>query len=157
MASGTASEGVIPQFDFSLLAQLGIDITDVVADSRQVRPGDTFLAFPGERGDGRQHIGQAIASGASAVIWEREGYIWDASRTIPNLGVAVLRMLAGVIASRVYGEPSKQLWAIGVTGTNGKTSCAHWLAKSLTSHISGHRGWPTTETLPELRLCSWSC
>ena len=122
----------MPQFDFSLLDSLGVSITRVVADSNKVKPGDTFLAFPGEHGDGRKYIGQAIAAGANAVIWE-EGYEWNASWKVPNISVAALRMLAGVIASHVEGEPSRQLWVIGVTGTNGKTSCAHWLASSLSA------------------------
>jgi len=120
------------QFDFSLLDGLGVKITHVVADSKKVKPGDTFLAFPGERGDGRDYIEQAIAAGANAVLWE-DDYVWNASWTVPNLSVPSLRMLAGVIASHVEGDPSRQLWVIGVTGTNGKTSCAHWLASCMSA------------------------
>ena len=132
-ATDILQNGGKPQFDFASLAQLGVQITDVVADSRKVNRGDVFLAFPGEFGDGRGHIAQAITAGARAVIWERENYTWDARWSVPNVGISGLRMLAGEIASKVYGEPSKQLWVIGVTGTNGKTSCAHWLAKVLTA------------------------
>ena len=122
-----------PQFDFGLLDTLGVKVVRVVADSKKVKPGDTFLAFPGEQGDGRKYIEHAIAAGANAVIWEAEGYDWNSKWAIPNLAVPSLRMLAGVIASYVGGEPSRKLWTIGVTGTNGKTSCAHWLACSLSA------------------------
>jgi UDP-N-acetylmuramoyl-L-alanyl-D-glutamate--2,6-diaminopimelate ligase len=67
------------------------------------------------------------------VLWEQDGYEWDASLRVPNLPVRRLRDQAGFIASRFFGEPSKHLWVAGVTGTNGKTSCSHWIAQSLTS------------------------
>jgi UDP-N-acetylmuramoyl-L-alanyl-D-glutamate--2,6-diaminopimelate ligase len=49
---------------------------------------------------------------------------------VPNLPVADLRGLAGHLAHEVYGRPSQKLWTMGVTGTNGKTSCSHWLAQA---------------------------
>jgi UDP-N-acetylmuramoyl-L-alanyl-D-glutamate--2,6-diaminopimelate ligase len=49
---------------------------------------------------------------------------------VPNLGVENLRGLAGPLAHEVYGRPSERLWTIGVTGTNGKTSCSHWIAQA---------------------------
>ena len=107
-------------------------IKRLVTDSRAVRPGDTFVAFPGEARDGRGYIGDAVANGVASVIWEQHGYAWDPAWRVPNLGVADLRRRAGEIASRVYGRPSAKLWMIGVTGTNGKTSCSHWIAQSLT-------------------------
>ncbi|MHB1591082.1 MAG: UDP-N-acetylmuramoyl-L-alanyl-D-glutamate--2,6-diaminopimelate ligase [Sulfuricella sp.] len=116
----------------SFLAQLGAEVKHLVVDSRQVRPGDTFVAGPGERLDGRKFIAQAIAAGASAVLWEREGFEWNAEWKVPNLPVVGLRDRIGEIASQVYGEPSRQLRTIGITGTNGKTSCCHWIAQCLT-------------------------
>jgi UDP-N-acetylmuramoyl-L-alanyl-D-glutamate--2,6-diaminopimelate ligase len=106
-------------------------VAHLVTDSRAVQPGDTFLAFPGENRDGRDYIGQALERGAASVLWERHGYAWNAAWRVPNIGVAALRRRAGEIASRVYGRPSAKLWMLGVTGTNGKTSCSHWLAQSL--------------------------
>jgi UDP-N-acetylmuramoyl-L-alanyl-D-glutamate--2,6-diaminopimelate ligase len=66
------------------------------------------------------------------VLWEREGFTWNASWNVPNLPVANLRSNAGIIADHVYGHPSTKLWLIGITGTNGKTSCSHWIAQALT-------------------------
>ena len=103
----------------------------LVSDSRAVRSGDTFVAYPGERRDGRHYIGEALRQGASAVVWEKRGFAWDDAWRVPNVGVTNLRQRAGEIASRAYGRPSNRLWMIGVTGTNGKTSCSHWIAQSL--------------------------
>lgn len=118
-------------FHPELLDALGVQVTRLVTDSRLVRPGDTFVAYPGEQADGRQFIAQAIAGGANAVIWEAHGYTWDAAWQLPNLAVRDLRHHAGTIADVVYDHPSRQLWTVGVTGTNGKTSCSHWIAQSL--------------------------
>jgi len=114
------------------LDALGVSITRLATDSRQLQPGDVFVAVPGARADARRFIPQAIAAGAAAVIWEAEGFHWDASWRVPNLAVLQLRERLGLIAAHVYGEPSRRMWAAGVTGTNGKTSCSHWIAHSLT-------------------------
>ena len=111
---------------------LGLPIARLVTDSRQVRLGDVFIAVPGARLDGRSFIGQAIAAGAAGVIWEAEDFRWDPAWGVPNLAVLNLRQRLGWIAADVYGDPSRHMWVAGVTGTNGKTSCSHWIAQSLT-------------------------
>ena len=113
-----------------LLKTLGVKITRLVTDSRQVVAGDTFVAYPGEQADGRQFIPQAIAQGANAVIWDAHNFAWNRTWQVPNLAVKELRRQAGEIAALVYGRPSEKLWMVGITGTNGKTSCSHWLAQS---------------------------
>jgi UDP-N-acetylmuramoyl-L-alanyl-D-glutamate--2,6-diaminopimelate ligase len=110
----------------------GLAIKRLTTDSRMIRRGDTFMAYPGEARDGREHIPQAIAKGAASVLWESRDFSWDPSWSAANLGVRNLRMQAGEIASHVYGRPSDRLWVVGVTGTNGKTSCSQWIAQSLT-------------------------
>jgi UDP-N-acetylmuramoyl-L-alanyl-D-glutamate--2,6-diaminopimelate ligase len=119
-------------FDLHALDRLGVGIARLVTDSRTIRTGDTFVAYPGAKSDGRDFIPQAIAGGANAVLWEREGFTWNASWNVPNLPITNLRSSAGIIADRVYGHPSTKLWLIGITGTNGKTSCSHWIAQALT-------------------------
>ncbi len=114
-----------------LLSSLGVKVTRLVTDSRAVVPGDTFVAYPGSQADGRQFIAQAISKGANAVIWEARNFSWNEMWKLPNLAVVDLRHHAGEIADHVYNRPSKELWMVGVTGTNGKTSCAHWIAQSL--------------------------
>jgi UDP-N-acetylmuramoyl-L-alanyl-D-glutamate--2,6-diaminopimelate ligase len=114
------------------LAQMGVKPQRLVSDSRRVRAGDVFLAYRGEQADGREHIGQAVANGASAVLWDDDGFIWRQEWRLPQLAVGHLREQAGEIASEFHGYPSSHLWMIGITGTNGKTSCSHWLAQALT-------------------------
>ena len=108
----------------------GLAVKSLAIDSRRVHPGDVFLAYPGEHSDGRRHIEQAVARGAAAVLWERDGYEWSSSAAIAQRSVVHLRELAGPLAHEVYGRPSERLWTMGVTGTNGKTSCSQWLAQA---------------------------
>lgn len=110
---------------------LGVPVTRLVTDSREIRPGDTFVAYPGESTDGRKFIAQAVAQGANAVIWDAHHYRWEEGLKTPNLGLSDLRHKAGELADVVYGAPSEKLWMVGVTGTNGKTSTCHWVAEGL--------------------------
>lgn len=104
----------------------------LVSDSRQVQRGDTFVAYCGEALDGRAFIPAAIERGAASVLWERADFKWRPSWKVKNVSVLNLKRHAGEIASEVYGRPSDSLWTIGVTGTNGKTSCSQWIAQALT-------------------------
>lgn len=107
--------------------------TQLSADSRRIAPGDVFLAFPGDVHDGRHYIPQAVAAGAGAVLWEAEGCRWPLQTDLPNLAVPGLRGMAAELAALWYGDPSRALWMTGITGTNGKTSVAHWLGQALTA------------------------
>lgn len=109
------------------------DAAGLSADSRVIAPGDVFLAFPGDVHDGRHYIPQAVAAGASAVIWEAAGYLWPQQLNLPNLPVHGLRSLAAALAAHWYDDPSLALWMTGITGTNGKTSIAHWLGQAMTA------------------------
>ncbi|MBZ0091703.1 MAG: UDP-N-acetylmuramoyl-L-alanyl-D-glutamate--2,6-diaminopimelate ligase [Sulfuricellaceae bacterium] len=133
MSAATIKQTDTPFSGAEILRSLGVRVKRLVADSRQIRAGDTFVAYPGASQDGRQYIGQAIAAGANAVLWEKAGFVPDSGWPVANLGVTGLREQIGAIADIVYGHPSQALWMIGVTGTNGKTSCSHWLAGALTA------------------------
>lgn len=112
-------------------AESGVLIRELTLDSRKVRPGDLFLAVPGTQQDGRVHIADAIARGAAAVAFEAEG---AASMHADSAVLVPVRGLAGqlsAIAGRFYGEPSRALYLVGVTGTNGKTSVSQLLAQAL--------------------------
>ncbi len=109
-----------------------LNIRRLTSDSRNVRTGDTFVAYRGETRDGRDYIPQAIANGATAVISEAFDFKGEFKFLVTHVDVRDLRQHAGKIASHVYGRPSSRLWMVGVTGTNGKTSCSHWIAQSLT-------------------------
>lgn len=126
------SGGAGAHFDFSSLRRLDVKLTRLATDSRCVRPGDAFLAYHGERQDGRKFIPDAIRAGANAVLWEPHGFQWNPAWRVPNLAVPRLKARSGFIASHVYGDPSRKLWVIGITGTNGKTSCSHWIGEALT-------------------------
>jgi len=106
-------------------------IEQLASDSRRCVPGTAFFAYPGDAADGRRYVADALARGASAVVWESEGFSWDPNWQVPNVGVAGLKQQAGSIAHAFYGRPSETLWVCGVTGTNGKTSCTQWIAAAL--------------------------
>ena len=91
------------------LAQLGVPLADLTADSRAVKMGSIFVAYPGTVQDGRAFIADAIAKGAAAVLWEREGFAWNEGWEVPNLGVENLRARVSEIAGHVYGNPSEAL------------------------------------------------
>lgn len=107
-----------------------VKVTGLTLDSRKVTRGSLFLALPGQHQDGRQHIAQAIAAGAAAVVFDNtDGFTGPES--VPALGVAHLAGQLSAIAGRFYDEPAKQLSLLGVTGTNGKTSVSQMLAQAL--------------------------
>ncbi len=116
-----------------LLAQLGLSsagLTGAMDDSRQVRPGELFLAYPGHGADGRQYIAEALAAGAAAVCWEPGGgFAWNPDWQVPHLEVPGLRALAGPLAHELAGRPSESVALLAVTGTNGKTTISQWLAQ----------------------------
>lgn len=103
-------------------------VTGVETDSRRVRPGQLFLAAPGERRHGLEFAAQAVAGGAAAVAWDAGE---APSLDVPAIHVAQLGARVGEIAARFHGRPSERLFVIGITGTDGKTSCAHILAQAL--------------------------
>ncbi len=101
------------------------------ADSRAVRAGDAFFAIPGLRDDGRRFVADALARGAAAVLYEQSDAPALAPGDVPARAVAGLRELAGAIASEFHGRPSERLDVVALTGTNGKTSTTHWVARGL--------------------------
>ena len=117
-----------------ILAQLGgagLQLTGAMDDSRQLRPGELFLAYPGHGADGRRYISQALAAGARAVCWEPGGdFVWNPDWCVANLPVPGLRALAGPLAHELAGRPSESVALLAVTGTNGKTTISQWLAQA---------------------------
>ena len=101
------------------------------ADSRSVVEGDAFIAWPGAATDGRAHVAAALAQGAVACLVERDGVEAFGFTHEAIASYAGLKAATGPIAASFYGWPSTQLELIAVTGTNGKTSTAWWLAEAL--------------------------
>jgi UDP-N-acetylmuramyl-tripeptide synthetase len=100
-------------------------------DSRRVKKGDAFIAWPGAATDGRQYVTAALKAGASACLVEAHGcdaYGFDDARIAQFEG---LKAASGLIAASYFEQPSQSLDVMAVTGTNGKTSTAWWLAQSL--------------------------
>lgn len=136
----------------SQLAALGVQPTGVADDSRQVCPGDLFLAYPGGLADGRRYIADAIARGASAVIWEDcDDFSWQADWRIPNLPGRGLRTLSGPLSNAIFAQPSERLSLVAITGTNGKTTISQWLGRAHPRRcaIVGTLGAGFPETLTE--------
>ncbi|MGV8844644.1 MAG: UDP-N-acetylmuramoyl-L-alanyl-D-glutamate--2,6-diaminopimelate ligase [Pseudomonas sp.] len=116
---------LLPEADSALL------IRELTLDSRLVRPGDLFLAVPGDQQDGRVHIADAIARGAVAVAYEAQGAPAISADGAVLVELTNLRGQLSAIAGRFYGQPSRALRVVGVTGTNGKTSVSQLLAQAL--------------------------
>lgn len=106
---------------------------EVHCDSRKVGAGDGFIAWPGAATDGRKFVPQALQQGAKACLVEHAGsdaYSFDSDAVAAYEG---LKAATGPIGALFYGEPSHELDVLAVTGTNGKTSTAWWLAQALTN------------------------
>ncbi|MFC4622848.1 UDP-N-acetylmuramoyl-L-alanyl-D-glutamate--2,6-diaminopimelate ligase [Comamonas nitrativorans] len=102
-------------------------------DSRQVQPGDVFIAWPGAAVDGRAFVAQALQQGAAACLVEQAGaqafaFDLDDGRIASFTG---LKAATGLLAAQWLGQPAQRLRVLAVTGTNGKTSTAWWLAHAL--------------------------
>jgi UDP-N-acetylmuramoyl-L-alanyl-D-glutamate--2,6-diaminopimelate ligase len=106
-------------------------------DSRQVQPGDGFIAWPGAVTDGRQYLDKALAQGVAACLMAAEGCEpWQGLQPADRLAaLPQLKALTGLVADAYYEQPSRRLDVLAVTGTNGKTSTAWWLAQALGSPV----------------------
>ncbi|MFO7604080.1 MAG: UDP-N-acetylmuramoyl-L-alanyl-D-glutamate--2,6-diaminopimelate ligase [Gammaproteobacteria bacterium] len=121
-------------------AEADREIGRLVLDSREVQRGDVFLALQGHRLDAVVFIDEAIASGAVAILWQASAEVAPLpisfrtatdGHTVPVIAVQALDREVGVLADRFYQHPSQHLHVVGITGTNGKTSCSHYLAQAL--------------------------
>lgn len=166
------AESVIlpPTVSAESVAEMGA--SGLQLDSRKVQPGDVFIAVPGfdqsKPVDGRQFIAQALAAGAVAVLAEREAWseqAWleqgSSRQVLPECAVPVV-LITGLasqisaIAGRFYDQPSEHMRVIGITGTNGKTTCSHLLAQlfnqlKVKTAVIGTLGYGVSDRLsPEL-------
>lgn len=122
-----------------------LEIVGIALDSRELKPGDLFVALAGARNHGLEHVGQAMNNGAVAVLFDPvQGgdKLAEKVTNLPAFSVPDLGKLLGKLAARFYGFPSEQLQVIGITGTNGKTSCSQFLGQMLDDcGIIGTLGW----------------
>lgn len=108
-------------------------VTGVEYDSRQVKPGDVFVAMKGESSDGNRFIEQAIAAGAVAVITDSD----HAPANVAWAKVAHGRRALAIVSSSFYGHPAEKITITGITGTNGKSTTAFLLESIL--HAAGRK------------------
>jgi UDP-N-acetylmuramoyl-L-alanyl-D-glutamate--2,6-diaminopimelate ligase len=152
------------------LAEAGIEherrgdaeLTAVVHRTDALVPGALFCCIPGHRVDGHDLAAVAVAAGARALLVER-----DVDVDVPQLRVPSARAAIGPVAARFWGDPSRALTVVGVTGTNGKTTTVSLLrsilevagrrCEALGTLTSGPGGPPTTPDAPDLqaRLAAW--
>jgi UDP-N-acetylmuramoyl-L-alanyl-D-glutamate--2,6-diaminopimelate ligase len=155
--TGASLADVVAQSGGQLLAQLPAEtgevrLSGVSHDSRVARNGDLFACISGEQHDGHLYATEALLAGASALLVERE--LDDAA---PQVVVPNVRKALGPVAAAIYGEPSKHLKVVGVTGTAGKTTTTQALAEMLencgesSSSMGTLDGQRTTPEAPELQ------
>ena len=122
---------LLPQMELGKAA--AIEVRSLCLDSRHLKIGDVFIALVGTKVDGRTFIATAIELGAAAVVVEAEPgtqtITWVGA--IPVIAIEKLAEKVSAIAGRFYGCPSHNLSLIGITGTNGKTTCSLLAAQLL--------------------------
>ena len=126
--------------DYPSVEAVDCEVYGITMDSRNVQPGDLFLACSGEASQGHFFVEQAIQSGAAAILYETPVPFAISEKELHELSVPAIAFpglgeRAGKIASCFYDHPSANMTVVGITGTNGKTSCCHFIAEAL--HDSG--------------------
>ena len=105
-------------------AALDVPCTGVEYDSRKTKPGSVFVALPGQKADGAAFAPQAVASGAAAIVSERQR---PETVAAPWIVVGNARLALAHLASEFFGHPSRRMTVVGITGTNGKTTTSYLL------------------------------
>jgi UDP-N-acetylmuramoyl-L-alanyl-D-glutamate--2,6-diaminopimelate ligase len=124
---------LVPGSAPSVTGPAGALITGISQDSHGVRPGDLYLARPGQHAHGAGFADDAVAAGAVAVLTDAEGSLLLAELPVPVVVVADVQAVAGSVAAWVYGDPSAGIRLIAVTGTNGKTTTSYLIDAALRS------------------------
>ncbi|MBL8311415.1 MAG: UDP-N-acetylmuramoyl-L-alanyl-D-glutamate--2,6-diaminopimelate ligase [Burkholderiales bacterium] len=167
LIASTSRESAVVLAVLAALDALRVERRCMTLDSRTVHAGDVFVAVPGAHADGRHFVDAALQSGAAAVLCEADDAASGVASAIqvdtPRriIQIPALRQVMGDIAAAFYGYPSRVMRVYGVTGTNGKTSIANWLAQALDAAGSpcaaigtlgvslGTRTWATRNTTPD--------
>ncbi len=133
----------LSNIDMSMYADNSV--IGLALDSRDIIKGYVFIALGGSKQHGMAYIDQAINNGACAIIYDPAGIgdiLVEHNAHIPMIALDELAVKLGHIAARFYGNPSELMTVIGVTGTNGKTSCSQFLSQMLDDcGTIGTLGW----------------
>ncbi|MBI2791707.1 MAG: UDP-N-acetylmuramoyl-L-alanyl-D-glutamate--2,6-diaminopimelate ligase [Gammaproteobacteria bacterium] len=129
-------------------------------NTKQLQPGELFIAIPGHSNDGRSYINDAIANGARAIVVEADGlaaFSYQSSSLVPVIPIKNLSAKLDIIATRFYNDPSRELQVTGVTGTNGKTTTCYLLAQALSRlgiscGVMGTLGFGFIDSLQDCQL-----
>ncbi|MFN3238417.1 MAG: Mur ligase family protein, partial [Pseudomonadales bacterium] len=134
------------------LENVNIQVSGIRDDSRLVQRGDLFLAVSGQSYTAQKMLEDIQESGAAAALYDaNESLEHHKLGKVPLFAVQDLNAKRGHIASRFYGEPSRDLFMVGVTGTNGKTSCTQYIAAAMGKEcgVVGTMGWGFPPELQE--------
>ncbi len=115
-----------------LVGDARVEVCDIAIDHRLVRPGALFACVPGRRADGHDFAAAAAAAGATALLVER-----GVGVPLPQVRVRSVRAALGPVAAACFGQPSRALQVVGVTGTNGKTTVT-WFVEAV-ARAAGRR------------------
>jgi len=139
-----------------------LELTGVRLDSRQVQPGDLFVALTGSQTNGWDFVPQAIERGARAILASQPAPDSTAALSVPIWIHPEARRLVGLLAAERLGHPSRELEVVAITGTNGKTTTAHMLRSLLQAggescallgttgyHLAGGQNFAATHTTPD--------
>ncbi len=119
---------------------LDVAVSGLVADSRETLPGQIFVARRGATTDGVRFLDDAVAAGAVALVREGEPGCRRRRDGVVEVQVPDVVACTGLLASRFFDHPSRNLEVIGITGTNGKTSVAHFIAQAIHMAAAGAEG-----------------
>ena len=108
-----------------------INFAGLTIDSRRVQKNDLFLACKGEKFNGLDFVPAAIEKGAVAILINRDQVCDYKEISVPVVAIDRLEQRLSELGNRFYRQPSGQLHMVGITGTNGKTSCSHFIAQAL--------------------------
>ncbi|SFS49944.1 UDP-N-acetylmuramoyl-L-alanyl-D-glutamate--2,6-diaminopimelate ligase [Marininema halotolerans] len=140
-----------------VIGNMNVEITGIQMDSREVKPGDLFIALKGFTVDGHQYIPQALEQGAVALVVEE-----DIKAPVPVMKVPDSKRALAVISDVFFEHPTRELKLIGLTGTNGKTTTSHLIRRMLedagmatgligTMNMQiGEKTYPVKNTTPEV-------
>ena len=147
--------------EIQVMGSREIEITGICSHSKAVRHGNLFVAKRGHVFDGARYIPDAIASGAACVLTET----YDPTLRVTQLIHPKISEVEGKIASSIFNEPSKKLFMVGITGTNGKTTTSYIVKQLLEQnrgpcgligtieYLIGDKSFPPSHTTPDVSVC----